>query len=333
MFKRAILVGGMILALASASVAQAYSVEQLSDTPVFKDFVVGPGKTEMRLDAGQSATKTLVVTNRYGTEMRFRFKVEDFTASDKSNEVIRLLGDEKGPYSLKDYIKPETDSIVLKHGERAKIQVTVSIPADATPGGLYGAVIVTTEPPEGVDTNDTQVGGSIVLESRIASLFFVRINGDVNEGGSLTSFQSDAKFYKSGPVQMTYAYQNTGSIYESPYGVIEVTNLYGTKVDEISVSPYFVMPGSTRTESKTLSRDFMIGRYKATLKLNRGYGDTIDAKSVTFWVLPWKVITAFFGGLLLVILAVALLIRWFKKNFKYTGGKNNTPPADNAAQK
>ncbi|MFA5127623.1 MAG: hypothetical protein WC457_01290 [Patescibacteria group bacterium] len=328
MFKRALLIGEMFLLLSSAAPVHAYDVQQIPETPVFNDFVVGPGKTEIKLDAGQTVTKTMVVTNRYGVDMRFNFKVEDFTGSSKSNEVIRLLGDEKGPYSLKDFIKPETDSLILKHGERARVQVTISIPKDATPAGLYGAVIVTTEPVNPAITGDESgVQSGITVESRIASLYFVRINGDVFEEGSLTSFASDAKYYKNGTIKLTYDYKNTGSIYLAPYGVLEITNLYGTKVDELSIRPYFVMPGSTRSEWVTLSRDLMIGRYKATIKLNRGYGDTVDVQSVVFWVLPWKIIAGFFGGLAILIILWNLIVRWFKNNFEYKGGKKkNAPP-------
>jgi hypothetical protein len=326
MFKRAILTGGMILLFATTPVA-AYNIQQLSDTPKYNDFVVGPGKTEVRLDAGQSVTKSMIITNRYGVDMRFIFKVEDFTGSNKNNEVIRLLAGEKGPYSLRDYIKPEVNSLVLKHGERAKINIEISIPDDATPGGLYGAVLVSTEPVEPPPVNnETDVGSGITVESRIASLFFVRVNGDVNESGELKSFVTDEKYYTRGPIKFTYAYENTGAIYLNPYGVLEVTNLYGTKVDELSIKPYFVMPGSIRTESASLSRDFMIGRYKGTLKLNRGYGDTVDVKTIVFWVLPWKVILGFFGSLIVLIVLLKLIARWFKNNFEYKGGKKKSAP-------
>ena len=315
------------------SPASAYRIENIAETPIANDFVVGPGKTEIKINPGESSLKNIVVTNRYGKEMKFNIKIEDLTSGSNSSEAISLLGEEKGPYSLRDYIKPEVMSFVLQQGDRASVPVTISIPEDATPGGLYGAIIITTEstdPLEKTQIEEAQARSGIVIESRIASLFFVRINGPVNEEGLLDGFSTDKKYYKSGPINFTYSFENKGSIYLNPYGVIEVKNLYGTVVEQISVNPYFVMPEFTRTMTKVWDREFTMGRYKATLKLNRGYGDIIDEKTVVFWVLPIKMVAGILIGLFLLLVIIRAIRNWFKKNFEYKGGKNKNqaPPQE-----
>lgn len=327
-----IIMGGLALCFVfAASPVFAFKIENIEQTPNANDFVVGPGKTEIRMDAGQTSLKNVVVTNRYGKEMRFNIKIEDLTSGRNFSEAIYLLGEEKGPYSLRDYIKPEVMTFVLQQGDRANIPVEIKIPEDATPGGLYGAIIVTTEstdPLEKAQIEEEQAKSGIVLESRIASLFFVRINGPVEENGNLKDFKADKKYYRSGPINLSYTYENTGSVYTNPYGVIEIKNLYGTVVEQISVNPYFVMPDFTRTMTKVWDREFTMGRYKATLKLNRGYGDIIDEKTVVFWVLPIKMVAGILIGLFLLLVIIRAIRKWFKKNFEYKGGKNKNqaPP-------
>jgi len=50
------------------------------------------------------------------------------------------------------------------------------------------------------------------------------------------------------------------------------------------------MPNSLRYREVKWDRKLGIGRYTATLFLNRGYNNIIDTAKITFWILPWKII-------------------------------------------
>lgn len=298
-------------------VVRAAQYEDLANTPVAGDYVIGPGKSELLLDPGQSAVRNLVVTNRYGKDMGFKIEIEDFKGSKVVGENIVLLGAQKGPYSLKDFLHPETSDFVLKHGQRITIPITISIPVDAQPGGLYGSVIVTTKPIVTSTANSDQVAaGNVTVISRLASLFFVRVSGPVNESGQLQNFNSSKHFYPSSDFSFSTIYQNDGSVYLNPYGIIEIKNILGDKIDEIKVDPYFVMPDAVRQKDFKLSRGFMLGLYKANIMLNRGYGNMIDQKSISFWVLPWKAVVVLLLAITAVIFIINFIWSWFKRNFE-----------------
>lgn len=313
-----IIVWGISLcsALFIGGVVQAFSIENLGNTPQAGDFVVGPGKTEVSLDAGQEVWKQLTITNRYGHPMKFNLEIEDFKGSRVPGENIILMGNTKGPYSLKDFIKPEVETFSLEHGQRITVPIKIAIPLDSQPGGLYGSVIVTTQPDfDNENVLDGQKGNIRVI-SRLASLFFVRVNGDVEENGSLIEFSSDKKFYQEGPIIMKLAFENNGSIYLNPYGSIEVTNFMGANIDRTDIQPFFVMPDAIRQVEFKMDRKLMIGRYKATVYLKRGYDRAMDVKSVVFWVLPWKVLVAALLVIILLVLSLIKIKKWFKKNFE-----------------
>jgi hypothetical protein len=95
--------------------------------------------------------------------------------------------------------------------------------------------------------------------------------------------------------------QNTGNVHLSPYGVIEIKDVFGRVVEQKEVEPWFVMPKSIRLRETKWNSDFLIGKYTATLSLNRGYDNLVDQKTFDFWVIPWKVISTAVIGLILVL--------------------------------
>src|SRR5680860_544385 len=138
---KSILILILILILAFSSEVFAFEKTQL-ELEDQNDFVVEPGKTEIFINPGETITKNIVITNRIGKNVTFELTTEDMVGTDDSLSPIRLLGGEEGPYSLKNFIKPEITEFSLDLGERISIPIEISIPIDAEPRGYYGAIIV-----------------------------------------------------------------------------------------------------------------------------------------------------------------------------------------------
>ena len=313
-----VFLAGLIGLTVGLSPALAYQIEENPDMEVKGDFLLGPGKMELWLDPGESVTRTISITNRLGKEMTFRVEIEDFTGSRDPTETIRLLGEEKGPYSLRDYLKPEVKEFTLAHGQRIVLPVEISIPQDAEPGGRYGAVIIATTPPKTEEGEEKEPRPAVVIIARLANLFFVRVKGEVIEDGFLKEFKTERRFYEKGPIPFELLSENNGNVHLAPYGLIEIYNILGRKVDEIELDPWFAMPDSLRLRETKWNRDFLFGRYTALASVNRGYQDIIDQKSINFWVVPWKIILA---GLVMLFLVI-WFFRWIFSKFEI---KRKTP--------
>ena len=314
------LAGLMILIVVLFPVAaKAYEIQDLTNVEEKGDFVLGPGKTEFFLEPGQKEKIDLLVTNRLGRTMDFKIGIEDFRGSHDPNESTVLLGEEKGPYSLRDYLYPEITEFTLEHGQRMILPVVISIPEDAEPGGLYGSVLVSNNPPrKELEAEKQTAKGQMRLISRIGCLFFVRVKGNVLEEGFLKELRlgklkEKKKFYEKGPISFVTVFKNQGNVHLNPYGKIEVVNLLGRKIDEVEVKPFFVMPDSERLSEVKWNREFLFGRYKALASINRGYGEgIIDQKSVVFWVLPWKIILAALAIIFLIVFSIRRLFGKFE---------------------
>ena len=312
--KLTILIGQILAALFLPAVISAYTIQDLPAMETKNDFVLGPGKAELLLNPGESAERELYITNRLGREMTFKVEIEDFAGSRDASETIVLLGNKKGPYSLKDYIKPEAAEFTLKNKQRIILPVTIAIAKDAEPGGLYGAIFVSTIP--SANEKDTELnastGGAVTI-TRLGTLMFVRIKGDVKEEGFLKSFSAKGKkIFESGPIYFDLVFENNGNVHLNPYGALEIKNLFGSKVGEIIVDPWFAMPDSLRLREVNWNKSFLLGRYTAEAKINRGYGDIIDEETISFWVMPWKIILAGFAVLVLIV----LFFKWVFSRFE-----------------
>jgi hypothetical protein len=282
----------------------AFETQIIPETENKGDFVLGGGKTELELDPGQTAQSQITLTNRTGEESDFLVTVEDFQGSKNESDVsFDFLDKEKSMFSLRDYLKPEVMEFELKHGEQIKLPVTIEIPKNSRPGGLYGAVIISKKNSEEL-TEGKDVTSNIKIISRLAALFYIRVRGEVREEGSLKDFSSDKYFYERGPINLKIDFENRGNIHLKPSGRIDFFNILDEKVGEIGVESFFVLPESIRQKQVSYGKSLMIGKYRADLTLEDGYGNKKENRSVVFWVIPWKILLLIFVAIFALVVGV-----------------------------
>lgn len=291
-----------------------FRIEQLSgDNLAVGDFVVGPGKAEVQVKPGQTMVYEISVANRISDNRTFEINIEDIAGAEDGSRSVVLLGDETGPYTLKNYLSVPQRTFTLDLGERARIPITIKVPADAEPGGFYGSVLVSTVRESGQNDEAETVRSPII--ARIGTLFFVTVPGDIKyEGETKELTLVDKKWwYERGPIELAIAYENKGSIHLNPYGELRIKNLFGEEVGFVELEPWFALPKSLRSREVTWDRELLFGRYEATVNINRGYDDVVDQKSVVFWVLPWKAV----GSIFLVLFIIIFGLRFFFRTFEF----------------
>ncbi|MCA9362709.1 hypothetical protein KC851_00075 [Candidatus Kaiserbacteria bacterium] len=290
-----------------------YRSEQISGNKIdIGDFVVGPGRAEIEVSPGETVIQEISVTNRISANRIFEIEVEDITGSADGSSAVSLTGSERGPYSIRDYISFPKDSFTLDLGERARIPITITVPPDAEPGGYYGSVLIST-----LQAGAEQVGAvpRSPIVARVGSLIFLRVKGEAVVAGETQSLDllADKFWYESGPIELGILYENTGSVHVNPYGELSVTNMFGEEVGFVELEPWFVLPNSLRIREITWDREFLLGRYTARALVNRGYEDIVDEVSVSFWVLPWKIV----GGVFLILFIIIFSVRAFFRTFEF----------------
>lgn len=306
----------LIVAFSVSGKAMAFQKTKI-DTKPYNDFVVEPGKTEIFVNPGESVIKNITITNRIDKTVKFRLTTEDMTGTDDPKTPIKLLGDEQGPYSLKNFIKPELPEFTLEMGEKIVIPVEVSVPLDAEPRGFYGALVISNEPEVLGEGQSTVTEAKTRFVSRIGSLFLLRINGEGKESGYLDSFKiigPSKLFYQERPKGFEISFRNDGNVHLVPHGKVVIRNIMGKNIGEIPVDAYFALPDSLRYREVYWTEGTGLGRYTATISLYKGYGSENDnaTATVAFWIIPWKILAITFVGILIFVSIVYYILTRFE---------------------
>lgn len=264
---------------------------------VDRSFSLTPAKAEFTVRPGETVVGQLLITNNLGETTNFQIGLEDVTAGDSIIEAVKLLGEELGPYSIKPYLFPTAYSILVPNGESRTIRFELVVPPSAPAGTRHGAITVTAL---------AGGAGGARANSQLAALVFLRIPGETIAGGEATVFGPlDGLVVWGSEPRFFVTFANTGNVYLNPYGAIMLEPVVALPGREIIIPPNFVLPGGQRIievgEGRVNWR--LAGWYRAELKLNRGYNNQLDERSVAVLIVPWWL------GALAVIFGLALVWR------------------------
>jgi hypothetical protein len=258
---------------------------------------IAPPVMTLSGDPGQVIKTQISLRDVSSGKLLVSGEVNDFVAAGEDGVPKILLEDDTdNPYSLKDWISPLPD-ILLVPREIKNLPVTIRIPADAAPGGYYGIIRFTAAAPE-------LKGTGVSLSASLGSLILVTVKGDAKEGLAVEEFSvtqngKKATVFQSTPIEFVERLKNTGNIHEQPVGQVVITDMFGKKVAAVNVNlpPRNILPSSIRKftqplDSTVIGDKKLFGRYKATLSVTYGADKQVLTDTITFWVIPYRLIGA-----------------------------------------
>lgn len=287
---------------------------QSSSSNAAQGIQISPALVELNAAAGQTYNIDLSVTNVTSSDLDYTSSVGDFEASDETGSPhIITDGSLSNTVSVVSWVSSLEDFSLEAHDTK-NLTVSVTIPQDAEPGGHYGVISFSGATP---DVDSTGVG----LSASAGALLLIRVDGEISEEADLASFYASksgnqGSFFENGPITFVTRVENIGNVHVKPVGSIEVRDMFGGLVETMQVneSKSNVLPKSIRRFESTLDKDWMFGRYSATLAV--GYGTTGQAitSTVTFWVVPYKLILVCLFILLTVIFILSRVIKVYNKH-------------------
>jgi len=238
---------------------------------------LSPAKMEVSLEPGQQVGKEITVINSTDRSLVFNVEIQDFIGGDSPTSPTKIITDKSSPYSLRDYLSISGNNLhfILPSGGKRSVPFTIKLPGDIAGGGYYAGILF---------SSTDLATSSIKVTTRLGALIFVRVPGQVSTRGETKEFGLRLDKDSSIPT-FDILFENQGEMHLNPYGYISIRNWWGKEIDFINIKPWFVMPHSQRMISIASDKPFQSGWYRVTLKLNRGYEDTIDTltTSVTIW--------------------------------------------------
>lgn len=293
----AILVLASMLAVVSATVAST------QEGSAGQGLEISPPLVEINADPGQTVNFDIRVRNITREVLLVTPQINDFVAQGEEGKPKLLLDNnqEPSPYSMKGWVVELAESKIAPQQQKT-FNIALNVPADASPGGHYGVVRFTAVPPE-------LEGTGVALSASVGSLVLVRVSGDIKEAASLVEFYTTQagqrkSFFERGPITFTQRLRNDGNVHFKPIGTVRVTNLFGQEVGVLSVNEKGgnVLPASVRRFEQTLDNQWLFGRYSA--EANIQYSGQNLSKTISFWVVPYRLLAIIFGTLLIVFVVV-----------------------------
>lgn len=297
---------GLFLSIVSTASAQQVGVS------------ISPATIDETLDPGVTRTFTVKIENLDEEEQTFYLFTRNIKGVHEGGVPIFADSNlEKTGLELADWIILSQEQIVVPGGEAISYEFTLVVPDNASPGGHFGGIFVSADPPE-IEKSGAAIG------YQVANIMNIRVSGEAVEQASIRQFSTEKFFHGSQNVEFSVRIENSGNVLVRPVGPLEIYNMLGKKVGDMvfNDSQAGVFPGSTETfdDIVWVGDSVGFGRYEAIL--SPVYGDYGAKKTmsstVTFWVLPMNVIGPAIGVLAVVMLMTFIFVRiYIKRSLAY----------------
>ena len=291
---------------------------------------VSPARIEIAGDPGQTVTGEILLLEESENGKNYYISFENFEPRGDSGAPY-FIGAKDG---LATWISADSN-VYLNQNEETSVPFSITIPSSAKPGGYFAAVFFGTQPVNGSGGGQVSVGG------KVGVLILLRVNGDIEEGGGLLSFnlKGDGRIMTTPPVALEYRFNNTGGDRVVPRGTVTLLNTFRFKTEEVNANPNegSVLPGSSRkfeiiasdnkileTEEQIAGRnffdivkvqlkDFKFGWYTAQLDIEWASTKQSARENYHFFVIPWQSLTVIFSLLFIVVKVFKVVLHRYNK--------------------
>ncbi len=274
---------GAALSFVIAGMCVPLHASAISISPLRQTVSVDPGSAQvLQLDVDNTDTKDVTVAPA----------VDAFTVDQKTGRAVFGAVDE-----AVQWVACEPSSLTLKSGERGTFHCTATVPSHAQPGGHYLGLFAENKPAEG------QVG----VGSRVGSLIFLTVSGEIRESLVVEQFAPDRLVTFSPTVTLSALIKNAGNVYVQPKGEIIIYGMTNNEVRRIPInqSGRKVLPDGTWQEEFFVPLDVRTaGRTSMRLHLQYGATGQTAVSTAVLWYVPPQ---AFY--LLVIVGAVGLF--WY----------------------
>lgn len=276
---------------------------------------ISPTRYEFKASRGDTKLLKITVTNVTASDLMYNSSISDFSAKDDETGSPYISTKDTLPdsVSIKNWISIIPNFKLGPH-KSIEIEATVNIPENAEPGGHYGVVNFSGTAPE--------LSGSVVgLSASAGVLVLITVDGDIKENANLKEFYSSHNnkqswFFENGPITFVTRIKNNGNVHIKPTGNIQIHDIFGRLISTLGVNKpetqeniSNVLPNSIRRFESELNKKWMFGRYTANLALSYGTKGQAMVNTISFWVIPYKLIIV---GLLTLITLIYIFSRLIK---------------------
>jgi hypothetical protein len=326
----------------------------LADPTAPATITTSPVATSLNIQPGQSETTTLSVENNGTTPISVAVELRTFSASGDGGEAAISNGSDQSDPSL-GYVHFSQTTITANPGVWTPIKMTISLPVNANLGYYYAVLF------QPLLSIKSQKGASTYLSSNAILVLVDTGSTNEVRRLEVSSFTATKKLYEYLPATFNVKVHNSGNIFLPPVGSIYITRTetLSNVIATLGVNKVGgrVLPESSRVFSASWDQgfpsyvpatldgqpvdkkngqpvlhlqwnyadanNFRFGKYYAHLVLaySNGQRDIPIVATVSFWVIPWKLILI---ALVLLLIPITMLIMALRYRHMYRKSRRST---------
>lgn len=229
--------------------AQANQPEQESSRE--ERITLSPAVYRPDFSAGDQAQGKLTVINDGSVDYSFVLYARPFSVTGEQYDPNYTEVNERT--EAYQWVQFDRTSLNLKAGESVEVAYTITVPANAAPGGHYAVLFAETQP-----SGD---GSNIARKKRVGSLLYMTVDGNITRAGSLASW-SVPFWQMQKPITSNVRIKNDGNVHFQANLSANYTNLFGKKRFELN-QELLIMPGTTRRVPVAWENPPLFGVFKA----------------------------------------------------------------------
>jgi hypothetical protein len=307
-----------------------------SDSGIAKtNLTISPPTYELTANPGDTIENVIKVTSQSTDTITYETIVEDFRV--EGQEGLVSLQSDDNPNAFSNWFTVEPAKFTLKPKETKSITFKIDVPDGGEPGGHFASLLFQ---PRTVESSNAT--GAQVLQ-RVGSLVLMTVSGAIDEKGTVTGFgtknlvgnwdtvqyedgrqiftatnekvneEKKKSFFDKGPVAFDLVLKNDGNVFFKPKGTVTIYNIFGQKVDEVTVDPRNVFPGGERRITVIWPKKNLWGvRYTAKFTALYGSKNQTLTSDTSFWAFPTPVAIAIAITLIVILLVRKRLIKAIK---------------------
>lgn len=275
MLKKSLAFFGIIVFVLSLFYNSGISIQAQNQTQI-KGLVLSPALQEIDAEPGQSYQIDLDIRNDT-VDKTYNLIHTTNTFEAIGEEGVPVLKEFNSQDQQKTWIGYPEPIINLEPGEAKITRVTLSVPKEASPGGYYFALII------GETGMTTPEANQVLINSRVGTLLFVNVLGDVEKQVSFDVFDLDKQIYDPffDAIQLKYKIRVTGNTFLRPSGNIYFGTEESTGAVTLNPDNKIILPNSAR-----LFQTFIPASYELPGFLNNSRND-LKSASIETIKKPW----------------------------------------------
>ena len=285
-----------VLLIAGSGSGAAYA-----QTPADADSItLSPVSRKYSLEAGQTVEDKLTVVNDGKTAYDIAVYSRPYSVTNEAYEPDFT----KTPANADAYgwVKFPKTKYRLEAGQSIEVPFSMTVPANAKPGGHYGVVFAETQPDEAAAN-----GNAVIRKKRVGAILYATVKGDFITKGQLDS--THIPFWQpQPPLHAESRATNSGNSDFVNATEFTVKDVFGnTKFTQIK--EFTLLPGTSRVMSFDWNGASWLGFYKVELKQTVLGKTSVDSGYVL--LLP-----RYLPVLLVVVLLIGGAYAWFRHKKK-----------------